>query len=1026
MRIKGHGPTAILFAGFLVLLGLQSSRAVGQPQICPYPDGTPAALIQCTGGFLNTATATATPTTTTTVTATPAATATPTPTPLWPGFEQPGLDPAYGDHGIAWLARGFALRDADILPDGKILTLEQDGAEQVITRWTPLGQLDPTFHGTGQWRINLPLTIDLANLHLGQIAAAPNDQFVLAFGVYTATSDSTTHTFTRVNPGGWLDLDFGHGTWVTAGSHFRNTWSPLIDLHRLSDGSVAFVQDENLTMLDSFGTLNMAVVYYSLHIDCTPWPSTDPCFPGRMAVLDDGTALVPQGTWTSTLITRMLPSGELDNGFGLAGRANLPGQTALAAAVDSTGRVYGATRPLNDLGTILITRLLSDGTLDSSWGAAGQIAISTTIALNRVYPYLAVDAQDRLMLGGVSTLANRLEFRRFLEDGSADAAFGAQGLRLPMVGTGSSPLNMVAWLEQPDGGWVAVTTNEFNGQAGFALVRLASDVAVPTRTPTPFGTLPSPTSTATASATATRTATAVVGSTATSTVTRTATRTVTFTSTASSTPSPSFTPSATRTSTPSPTPTLPFTPTRSPTPTVTAAPSVTASVVATATSSPTMTSTATNEPTETPTTVATVLPSTPSPSSARTLDPDYGVSGQQVLAGTLQDGRPVQVWLAPQDGTLWALVFGRDAQGIYRYGLLHYTADGKPDPAFGTMGQIIIAEPQLTNLELVDFAVGTDGDITVVGSATPIGSSEVYIVVLRRTASGVPDAAFGVNGLAVITAIGEARARTVERSEQGFLIGGQVISNGSPGTGVILRVTNAGNLEASFGGQGVIPVVSSHIPNDQTLVLRALISNPNGLIALGQTETSGLLAWRWDDCGVPDAGFGDAGEWQISLPGEDAQWTRTADGGFYLLRLINVDPATVTLLVRRYDSQGQLQVDDGTAGTWAYPLRAGTTIADVLASENQGVFLLLVGPTTGVQWADSATVAETVSVMHLAADGRTATLEPLTGASSLVGEDLQVWVQPDGALVIRDGTEVRRLVSVPTAYQVTLPQIVRP
>ncbi|HRE29634.1 MAG TPA: hypothetical protein PK954_23530, partial [Anaerolineales bacterium] len=130
--------------------------AVGQIQICPYPDGSPAAFLYCTGGFLNTPTPGASPTASATATRTQTATRTPSRTPTLTPTPPPVLDPGYGAGGIAYQPSAWPVRGADIQSDGKIVVLQQDGYDAVLTRWGLDGQQDLAFGTAGVLRHTVP------------------------------------------------------------------------------------------------------------------------------------------------------------------------------------------------------------------------------------------------------------------------------------------------------------------------------------------------------------------------------------------------------------------------------------------------------------------------------------------------------------------------------------------------------------------------------------------------------------------------------------------------------------------------------------------------------------------------------------------------------------------------------------------------------------------------------------------------------------------------------------------------------
>lgn len=309
LRLRGRFLLATIVLGALWLsnaAGLPTaSRAVGQPEPCPYPEASPDEALYCTGGYLNTptpteivtatrtpsrtftatitrtatrtwtvtptqtatfngsetatATATVTPspsaTATRTVTATPTETATgptpthtttltpvPTATTSWTPLPEPGLDPTYGTNGIIWQYTSLPVRGSDMQPDGKVVVLQQDGYDAVLTRWGLDGQIDPTFGTGGTLRYTVPMT-DSTGLYLADVAVTTDGKLALAIArVYTTCPQpqsgcsETRHRLLQLNADGTRDEQFAAGGEAWGPMQFGDVLTNVRDLVRRENG----------------------------------------------------------------------------------------------------------------------------------------------------------------------------------------------------------------------------------------------------------------------------------------------------------------------------------------------------------------------------------------------------------------------------------------------------------------------------------------------------------------------------------------------------------------------------------------------------------------------------------------------------------------------------------------------------------------------------------------------------------------------------------------------------------------------
>jgi uncharacterized delta-60 repeat protein len=156
----------------------------------------------------------------------------------------------------------------------------------------------------------------------------------------------------------------------------------------------------------------------------------DPTVPGFTGVLvqPDGKIIVDAAVGTDTLaVARYNPDGSPDAGFGAAGKVSLrlgaPGFGTIALAQQADGKLLVVG---TDAGRGVVVRFNGDGTLDSTFGAAGQVALDASI-----FPAgLAVQRDGRILIAGDTTdpsAPQRALLLRLNPNGSVDPTFGVGG-----------------------------------------------------------------------------------------------------------------------------------------------------------------------------------------------------------------------------------------------------------------------------------------------------------------------------------------------------------------------------------------------------------------------------------------------------------------------------------------------------------------------------------------------------------------------------------------------------------------------
>ena len=194
-----------------------------------------------------------------------------------------------------------------------------------------------------------------------------------------------------------------------------------------------------------------------------------------------GTANMSGGGYEFAL-ARFTPAGTLDSTFGTGGTVlyDLGDQTnhATCLAIQADGGILVGGYDDNS-GDWDLVGFLGDGSVDTSFGSNGQVALSGVNAQAGVVSSLAVQSNGQILAGGTFGGSNELGVVRINTDGTLDSSFGNAGFALD--GMANSSVWDLAL--QPDGSILAAgfAGNAYEpGHSGNApvLARLAAgDVA---------------------------------------------------------------------------------------------------------------------------------------------------------------------------------------------------------------------------------------------------------------------------------------------------------------------------------------------------------------------------------------------------------------------------------------------------------------------------------------------------------------------------------------------------------------------
>jgi uncharacterized delta-60 repeat protein len=410
----------------------------------------------------------------------------------WPAsaVANPGdLDPTFGSGGkvittfpgqVGNLAGAYAVA---LQPDGKIVAAGWAGVQFALARYNPDGSLDTTFGSGGRVRTSLGGSARGRALALqpdGKIVVAGTPGFRLA----------------RYNPDGSPDLDFGaFGTISTDLGSGSNAFA----LGLQSDGKLVVAGQSKL---DGSGT-DFAVARYTPEafvvgggldgsfgtggVATTDVRFRDEAF--AVAVQPDGKIVAAGRASASAMfgpsvvaLARYHPDGSADLSFGGGGQVttafnNGDNDRASALALQPDGKIVvaGVTATNGGGSAFAVARYNADGSLDGTFGSAGQVITVVGDYLPSDDSALAVVVQPdgAIVVGGdAATSTGQFALVRYTSNGSLDSGFGNAGRVITAFSQSGSHVagnGFYGLALQPDGKIVAAGV--LAGEGAFALAR---------------------------------------------------------------------------------------------------------------------------------------------------------------------------------------------------------------------------------------------------------------------------------------------------------------------------------------------------------------------------------------------------------------------------------------------------------------------------------------------------------------------------------------------------------------------------
>lgn len=239
------------------------------------------------------------------------------------------------------------------------------------------------------------------------------------------------------------------------------------------------------------------------------------------------------------------------------------------------------------------------------------------------------------------------------------------------------------------------------------------------------------------------------------------------------------------------------------------------------------------------------------------------------------------------------------------------------DPAFGNAGFSITPN----TFEFRRFAFDPNGNIVSMGISKGTGSLDYRLTLTKTDANGIPDTAFGTNGV-VLTAIEDAEypwGMEIQADGKILVSGGVRIDAGSSTySGFVIRYNTDGSVDTTFAANGVYR--DATLNNFEFMVL---LSDGSIIAGANENMTDKGILFKLDSNGFLDTSFGVNGKLTI-----DAVWLTNmillSDGKILCIGVDLLDANHTKVGYCKIDGLGNFDTSFGQNGMMA--INIDTTI----------------------------------------------------------------------------------------------------
>jgi uncharacterized delta-60 repeat protein len=249
-----------------------------------------------------------------------------------------------------------------------------------------------------------------------------------------------------------------------------------------------------------------------------------------------------------------------------------------------------------------------------------------------------------------------------------------------------------------------------------------------------------------------------------------------------------------------------------------------------------------------------------------------------------------------------------------------FLPDGSPDLSFGNGGSFTYSLNFEANV--YGCAIRENGKIVMAGSTTDYNGYKILLIQLNE--NGTLDETFG-NGGVVVLKIGpdinnfEDHAYAIALQDDGMIvIAGKSYNENYQFVPVVVRFTETGALDTSFGTGGIASIPVIEVENDFDCIV---IQDDGKIVASGHFANTflsfAMLVVRFMPDGSLDASFGNNGIFNNAYSGVDDEGfgiTLTSDDQILVTGFTTTAGYDYSMLLMKLDSQGNLAADFGNGG----------------------------------------------------------------------------------------------------------------
>lgn len=240
----------------------------------------------------------------------------------------------------------------------------------------------------------------------------------------------------------------------------------------------------------------------------------------------------------------------------------------------------------------------------------------------------------------------------------------------------------------------------------------------------------------------------------------------------------------------------------------------------------------------------------------------------------------------------------------------------------------------LTNGETYYFALSAMDDS---GNISP-KSAEVSTTPVAAIKAGSLDTSFATNGKFTMNLGPTSRVENIAIQSDGKLV---VVGNQAEQI-VLLRLTPSGNLDPSFGTNGVLRSNLGDYAQARALTL----TRDRGILVAGGTRQDGeldFLLLRYDGNGQLDTTFGDKGVVRTDFGGSDEAYAMALQADGKILVAGYSSTTSTDFAIARYQDDGNLDMSFATSGLLISDLGANDAVYSLLLQPDNKIIVASFG-----------------------------------------------------------------------------------